>query len=1085
MKNRFKFTIHNSQFSIVLALMMACPLAISAQDEEAAEENVVVIKQMAKPTKKYPMKEISGKVVDAITGEPLAGAQIKAYNNSYYTAMAGEDGSYTISVPTFVTSLSTVLEGYNMTRTAVNARTSGVVIGLYTDRFLSTYEAKTSASKSVETKGFGQSTAITADQEIQNRLGADVRTIQRSAIPGLGDAMFINGYNSLNSNAQPLIVLDGVVYDMMYDASMIHSGYYNNLLTAIAMDDIESIEVKKNGTAIYGAKAANGVIEIKTKRAKSMATRIDVNVSAGIELEPKLMDVMGAEDYRTYAAEMLQGTGSKLTDFKFLNPDPSYYYYNMYHNNTDWKDVSYKEAFTQNYGINISGGDDIASYNLSVGYLDSKSTLRNNKMDRFNIRFNTDIILSKWFSTRFDASYTNVSRNLRDDGLSTDYGTVPFASTGMLTMMKAPFLSPYDFSTDGKVSEYISDADTYLQEVLGTAGSLANPLGILENGEAKNKNHSDNTMVNIAITPKWEPTNNFSLQERFSYTMQSFNEEYYTPIVGMPDYTIQGKGLVNNTRESLYTKHNAVFSDTRFDWAIPLGAHRLDIFGGARFMNDTYTTSDLLGYNTGIDKTPNSSTSLAYKTSVGNDTEWRSLSYYANVDYNYKETYYLQGQVSMETSSRFGKNVDAGLGLFGVKWGIFPSIQGSWVITNEKWFHPSNGVNMLKVNVGFESVGNDNVDNSATLTYMSGFSMLQQAVTGMALSNIGNDKLRWETTNRFNAGIEGNFINNRLHLRFNYYKSKTSNLISLGTLAYTSGLHDYWTNDGALKNEGFDVTAIAKVINLKDFKMELGASVGHYKNKLTELPEGNTQFTTDLYGGTILSRIGSPVGLFYGYKTDGVYATTAEADAAGQYIVDNAGTKQYFGAGDMIFVDQNGDKCIDENDKVVIGDPNPDIYGNLFANFYIGKHWSVSARFSYSLGNDIYNYQRSILESGSEFINQTTALNRRWIAEGQRTDIPKATYGDAMGNSRFSDRWIEDGSYLKLKNVTVNYQIPIRNEYIQGLSIWAAANNLFTITKYLGNDPEVSSANGVLYQGIDCGYLSSGRSFMLGVKINL
>lgn len=1072
-------------FAAMICFMGTLPMA--AQDEVESEETTEVVapKRQARPVKKYPTIEVKGKVVDAATGEALAGVQVQAFNNKNYTAMTDENGEYTINVPKFVTSLAVKLEGYNLVQTSLNGRTEGVNVKLFSDAYLTDYKDKTAAAKSVATDGFEKSTAITIDQEIQTRLGADVRGIQRSANPGQGIAMFINGYNSLNSNAMPLIILDGVVYDQMYnEGKMMHTGYFDNLLQSINLEDIESVEVLKNGTAIYGAKAANGVIVIKTKRCHSMATRIDVNVSAGVELKPKTLDVMDAGEYRSYAAQMLGTTDTKLQDFKFLNTDPSYYYYNMYHNNTKWKDEVYREAFTQNYGIAIQGGDDIAQYNLSVGYMDAKSTLKRNDMQRFNIRFNTDIILNKWFSTQFDASYTNVTRDLRSDGLESEFDRQAMAAPSFLAYAKAPFLSPYDFATDGSKTSFISDADDYLYEVLGNRGSIANPKAILENGEAKNKNHTDCTMINLMVAPTWQPTRNFSLTERFSYTMQSFDESYFTPIIGMPTYLSEGNiTQTQNAKWSLYTKHNAIFSDTRADWAIPLGAHRLEVFGGVRFMNDTFSSSYLIADNTGNDKTPN--TGSDSKKRPGSDTSWKSLSYYANVDYNYKEKYYLTGQLSMETSSRFGKEVDAGLKMFGVAWGLFPSIQAAWVLSNEDWFRPNRGINMLKLNAGFESVGNDGIDNSATLTYLSSASLLNDGITSIGLGNIGNTSLRWETTNRFNFGVEGNFLNNRLNLKANYYLARTNNLVTLGTLAYVAGLTDYYTNAGSLKNEGFDVAFVAKVINQKNFKFELGASAGHYKNKLKKLPQGQTSFTTDMYGATILSEVGRSAGMFYGYKTNGVYATSAQAAADNLYIQDAAGNKQYFGAGDMKFVDLNNDGEISESDRTVIGDPNPDIYGNIHLNFHFGERWSLAANFNYSLGNDIYNYQRALLESGSMFINQTTAVNRRWMAEGQVTDIPRIAYGDPMGNSRFSDRWIEDGSYLKLKSLTLSYKLPIQNEYIQGLSVWAAANNLLTFTKYLGSDPEVSCGNGVLMQGIDAGYLSSGRSFHLGVKINL
>ena len=1078
-----------AKYALASMIFFAAASPVLAQDETEEVSAVVAPLQekskKQKTVKKYPMKEVSGKVIDAATGEPLAGVKLKSYNNSYYTAMTNEKGEYTIKVPTFVTSITAELEGYNLVSSAINGRSEGVNFKLLSDRYLPDYTAKTRGSKSVGIKDFERTTGFSADDEIRDRLGSDVRSISRSALNGQGDVMFINGLNSLNSNAQPLIVVDGVIYDMLYDSEMIHQGYFNNLLASINMDDVENIEVLKNGTAIYGAKAANGVILINTKRNKSMATRIDFNASVGLELIPKTIDVMNASEYRAYASQMLQTTGTKLNEFKFLNTDPSYYYYNMYHNDTDWKDVSYKEALSQNYSLHIQGGDDVANYNLSVGYANANSTLRDNDMNRFNIRFNTDIVLNKWFSTRFDAMYTNITRDLRDAGLSANLNSSAIAATNVLSLIKSPFLSPYDFSTDGKVSSFVSDADTYLDEVLGSSASIANPKAILENAEAKNKNHTDLTQVGITIAPQWFPTKNLTVTERFSFNMQSFDERYFTPLVGMPTYLLEGRGYVDNTDASIYSKHNSIFSDTRADWAIPLGQHRLDIYGGVRFLNDTYNSSYMVGYSAQNDKMPNMSTNLSFKENNGVDTNWRSLSYYANVSYNYKEKYYLDGQFSIETSSRFGKETDAGLKLFGVAWGVFPSIQGSWVISNEDWFKANNGVNLLKLNVGFESVGNDQVDNAATLTYLAANTFFGQSYPTLALGNIGNTTLRWETTNRLNAGIEGNFFNNRLNVKVNYFKSWTNNLITLSTLTYVAGLTDYWTNDGKLQNEGFDAAFVAKLINNRNFKFELGASMGHYKNKITRLPGGVDSFTTNLYNGTILTKVGMAAGMFYGYKTNGVYANSAAAEAEGLAIQDLAGNKTYFGAGDMRFVDQNNDKIINDADRVVIGDPNPDIYGNIRANFYIGKHWNLGVHFNYSLGNDIFNYQRALLESGSRFMNQTTALNRRWMTEGQVTDIPKVVYGDPMGNSRFSDRWIEDGSYLKLKTVTLGYNVPIQNEYIQGISVWVAANNLYTFTKYLGNDPEITAGNSVLVQGIDAGYLNAGRSFTLGVKINL
>ena len=1082
---------HFNKYGIAAFMFfLGTALPAVAQDEvqEEVTEVAAPIKKV-KPAKTYPTIDVTGKVVDAVTGEPLAGVQLQAFNNKYYTAMTDENGAFTIQVPKFITALSARLEGYNLNNVSLNGRTSGVNILMQSNLLKGDYTTNASARKSVTEESFVNTPALTIDQEIQNRLGADVRSIQRSANPAEGVAMFINGLNSLNSNAMPLIVVDDVVYDMLYDATMLHTGYFNNLLQAINVDDIESVEVLKNGTAFYGAKAANGVIRIKTKRCHSMATRIDVNINAGLELRPKNFDLMNAGQYRSYASNLLQTTNTTLTEFKFLHSEPDYYYYNVYHNNTDWNKEISRTAFTQNYGISIQGGDDIAQYNLSVGYGDAKSTLKRNDMQRFNVRFNTDIVLNKWFYTQFDASYTNVTRNLRSDGWENNQFLQALASPSALANIKAPFLSPYDFATDRHETDFIADADDYLNEVWGsintTRAQVANPAAVLANGEAKNKNHSDCTMINVSIAPTWEPTNNFSLTEKFSYTLQSLDEAYFTPIIGMPTYTLPGNlDATENSKYTMYSKHNAVFSDTRADWKIlPNGPHRVELLGGIRFMNDIYRASYLYADGTGSDKTPN--TGSKNRKIDGTDTNWRTLAYYANVDYNYMGKYYLTGQLSMETSSRFGKKADGGLKMFGVAWGLFPSLQAAWVMSNEDWFHTNNMVNMLKLNAGFESVGNDAMDNSATLTYMASEMLFGNANSSLGLSNIGSSSLQWETTNRFNFGFEGNFFNNRLNLRANYFFSKTNNLITLGTLAYVAGMPNYYTNDGALKNHGFDAAFNAKIIDSKQFKLELGASIGHYKNKLTRLPQGMNSYETNLYGGTVLTEVGRSAGVFYGYKTEGVYKDTGAAEADGKFIRDASNNPVYFGAGDIKFVDKDGNGEINANDRFVIGDPNPDIFGNISLKLHYGKNWSLATNFNYSVGNDVYNYQRAVLEGGSNFINQTTAVTRRWTTEGQITDMPKATYSDPMGNSRFSDRWIENGSYLKLKNVTLSYKVPIQNEYIQGLTFWAAANNLFTLTKYLGPDPEISCGNSVLYQGIDAGYLSSGRSFHLGVKINL
>ncbi len=1029
------------------------------------------------------MKVITGRVTDAATRAPLAGVHVQSYGNERYTAMTGEDGTYSIKVPDYVTSLAMQVEGYNLVQAAINNRNKGVDASLHSDVFSENYLNRTYATKSNTAVGFDLSHELSIEPEIQTKLGGSVRTIIRSGIPGIGATMFMNGLNSLNANAQPLVVLDGVVFDMQYDRSMVHDGYYNNLLSNINVSDIEKVTVVENGTAIYGAKGGNGVLLIDTKRNKSMATKIDFTITGGFELIPTLPTMMDASQYRTYASQLLSSTGTTLTEFKFLKEDKEYYYYNQYHNNTDWTKETYQNAFSQNYGINVQGGDDVADYNLSVGYTNGESTLKKNSFSRFNLRLNSDIRLFQKITARFDASFSDVQRNLRDDGVTDDFKSSTITSPGFLSLIKSPFLNPYAYDTQGELSSFYSESDDYLDEVIGRNVSLANPSCILKYGEAKNKNSFSNNMINLAISPKYQISKNLYIIEHFSYTSVNTYENYYLPITGVPSLTIDKNGTIYNIAKSLSSHQNGFFSDTKMVWDKRFGENTLNMFGGVRYLNNSYSLNLQKGFNTGNDKMPNMSLNLINKTTSGADDISRSLTYYANADYNYQEKYYLNGGLSMETSSAFGKDAKEGLKLGGVAWGLFPSIQGAWIASSEPWFNSNLGINYLKVHVGFDLSGNDDMDYTASRSYFTAKRILN-AIDGLSINNIGNTTLQWETTKRLTGGLDLNLFNNRVNVQANLFKGWTSNLLTLKQLAFESGLPTIWSNDGSLENTGYNVSFNAKILTSKNWRMEMGASASHYDNKITALSNNNTFFTSDIYGATILSQVGSPVGVFYGYKTNGVYSTTQEATADGYYVITKTGAQKFYGAGDVKFEDKKTDQVINESDRSIIGDPNPDLFGNLFANLNY-RHLTLSVVCNYSLGNDVFNYQRSVLESGSRFFNQTTSMTNRWSSEGQITNIPKIYYGDVMGNSRFSDRWIEDGSYLRLKSLTLSYSLPVNSMYIKGISVWGTASNLLTFTKYLGSDPEFSLGNSVLSQGIDRGLLAQGRNITFGVKFNL
>lgn len=1105
---------------------------VNAQDEVAAEDTASQIKRIRKETKaSYPMRTVKGVITDAATGLPMGGVRVQALNQKNYSTLTEEDGSYTLDVPTFVYALFVNAPEYNPIQIAIKGddNQNGQ---LYSAAFQGFYQDGTTLTAQKEVL-LDETSSISVETDIQNKLAGDVYSINRSGLPGQGAYMSIRGVNSINANAQPLIIIDGNMVDLEEGRTSLHEGYYNNILSGLDPENIESIKVLKNGTTLYGAKGGNGVILINTKRGKSMATKINVRIYGGVELAPKKLDVMSGDQYRSYLGDLVStlnsvqsntSGGYQPSSYPMLNNNPDYFFYPIFHNNSDWQKDLYQTAFTQNYKINVEGGDDIGMYSLSLGYTTSESTGKGTDFSRLNLRFNTDIKVFSNLHTAIDIAYNQTSYNILDNGWSENYDMQNIGSTNVLGLIQAPFLSPYAYYIDentrrlalsgeyaGKYAsttknEWITNPFAFPNQ-LGINEALRNPYWIIENGSGKNKNYAELTQININVAPKWQITKQLSLSDRFNYALNRNNEKYFLPINGTTQYSLTDLGDISSVLKSQFTKETTINNDFRIEWGNNYGAHTINVFGGWRYNNYSYSYTYMRGYNNENDKLPNIGRDMKYINYGGVKDNWIDMSYYLNADYNFRNKYFAQFTASAQSSSRFGKETKDGFQLAGVSWGIFPSLQLGWLISSEPWFKGGKAIQYLKLTAGVDQSGNDDIDNYATRTYWESQNMTTNTV-GLVLKNIENSTIQWETTTRYNVALETSLLNNRLTAGLDLFWSKTDNLLTLKNLDYVSGMGQYWTNEGALQNRGFEVNVGAILLNKKNWKWQVGATLGHYKNEITKLPSNNVITLSDVNGGNvrvingytvsafgtdnILVAVGEAAGSFYGYQTAGVFASDAAARCNnGDYLKYPTGLKEdpyrNFQAGDVHFVDQNGDGVINEADKVVIGNPNPDIYGNIYTTLNY-KRLRLDVNFKYSLGNDVYNYQRSVLESGNTTYNQTTAVVNRWSYEGQQTSIPKACYTDSKDwrdNERFSDRWIEDGSYLKLKNVRLTYDIPYSNTWLQGMKVWGEANNLFTVSKYLGVDPETSSRNNSLYQGIDTGMLSLGRSFNIGVSINL
>ena len=1103
--------------------------AINVYNKRKAEKEKV--------TKQYNMQTVKGRIIDNATGQPLGGVRIQALGYEKFSVLTEEDGTYKIEVPDFANALYLYVPGYVPQQVSIKAG-KDVNAAMLSDVFRTYYTDGTTITATAMAK-LDQTSSITIETDIENQLAGAVHSVNRNGLPGQGAYLTIRGVNSLNANAQPLIVLDGNIIDPEYERTSLHEGYFNNILAGIDPENVESIKVLKNGTALYGAKGANGVILINTKRGHSLTTKINVRIYGGTELTPKKLDMLNGQQYRTYLGDLTSTIkdidimgytgGINNVNWSFLNDNPDNYYYKVFHNNTDWQKDIYQNTFVQNYKINVEGGDEVGMYSLSLGYTKADATQKGTDMDRLNLRFNTDIKITDALTTGLDIAYNQTSYHILDNGWSENYDMQNIGSTNVLGLIQSPMLSPYAYYHDDDLGalnlsheyagKYASTSGTWVQnpfrypQYLGINESLRNPYWILQNGQAKNKNYAELTQININVSPKYQITKQLSISDRFNYQLNRNNERYFLPISGTTQYFLEDLGYITSVLKSQFTKESTINNDLRIQWKNSYGAHNIDVFGGWRYNNYSYSYSYMRGYNNENDKLPNIGKSMQYVNYGGTKDNWIDMTYYLNGAYNYANKYFAEFTVSSQASSKFGDNTKQGFQLGGVSWGVFPSLQLGWLITNEKWFKPSKGINYLKLTAGVDQSGNDGLDYYAARTYWESQQVLEDVV-GLYLKNIENSTIQWETITKWNVGLHGSFLNNRLQAGIDLYRHNVDNLLTIKDLNYISGMTKYWTNEGAMRNSGFEFNANAALLNKKNWKWEVGATMGHYNNKITKMPSENqivlkdangtvtsqyNGYATSIYGKeNVLTAVGYAAGSFYGWQTKGVLIDDNMAKNATPVTLNGNNYLKYptgltkdpyrnFQAGDVWFVDQNNDGVIDDADKVVIGNPNPDIYGNLYTSL-TWKDLRLDVNFKYSLGNDIYNYQRSMLESMNTTYNQTTATLKRWAYEGQQTDMPKACYmesNDWRNNERMSDRWIEDGSYLKLKNVRLTYTLPYTNTWLQGLKIWAEGNNLWTITKYLGTDPEMSCRNSSLYQGIDTGLIPNGRSFNIGLSINL
>jgi TonB-linked SusC/RagA family outer membrane protein len=1018
---------------------------------------------------------VKGIVRDAITQQPISAAQIRSQNHKS-AATTDEQGNFAIEVSSPTEVLIVNAFDYNLCEVPVRGRTN-LEIDLYSEVYRKIYKELESLSGPVRstnavnaiigTHDIGYPTFLAADDAIQSRMSGDVRGISRSGNNGMGSSLFIRGLNSVKMNAQPLYIIDGVIWNNYFDIQSVNDGFYNNPLNDIDLNDIASVSVIKDGTSIYGSKGGNGVIVIKTKRGVDMATKIVFNAFAGVTEKASSLPMMNGDQLRIYTTDILGTTNltsDQIDGMPFLDDNPNSINYTKYHNNTNWDDEVYRLGFTQSYNINVNGGDEKALYYFSLGYTGNNGIVRTTDLQRLNTRTNADFFLTKNIKLGMNLGYTAIDHTLLDDGIN------PYTSPTFLAMEKAPFLNPHSYTPTGTLTTDLEDADIF---------NVGNPSAIIANALNTTKHYR----LSIGFKPEIRLSPSLTLSSQFDYAIDKFKETNYSPMLGVANRKLPGNlGISENVFKSQIMRNIAIFDDTQLKFERQINeVHNIKAIAGFRYISNYFEMDYGEGHNSGSDQKRNL-LDQAIRFTNGVNNRVKSISNYLSGDYSFDNRYFLSAAVAMDASSRFGSETQGGFQLFDRSWAVFPSVNAAWLISSETFMANVKAIDLLKLRVGYGLSGNENIEPYAFSAYFESTRYMDRA-NGLTLANIGNTEIQWETTAKASLGLDAILFNNRLAVSADLYSNKTKDLLFLKSLPEVSGNGYYWGNGGELVNKGLEFSANLKLVNFNGFKWEVGASVGHYKNKIESLPEGG-EYITSLYGADILTSVGNPAGVFYGYKTLGVFTGEEAVASANLRMIDENGISHNFMAGDIHFDDFTKDGIIDEKDRQVIGNPNPDFFGSFNSKFDL-KNFTVDILFTYSYGNDVYNALRANLEAGSMPVNQTTAMLNRWYYEGQNTSQPKVNYMDQMGNSRFSDRWIEDGSFLRFKTLSMGYNIPIKSSVIEGLKVWVSANNLFTLSNYLGRDPEVSVKNDVLYQGIDAGLLPLTKSYFIGIKMNL
>lgn len=887
-----------------------------------------------------------------------------------------------------------------------------------------------------------------------------VNITQTSGMPGEGFKVTIRGLGTTGSSA-PLYIIDGVT-----------GGDINNLNPA----DIESIDVLKDAAsaAIYGSRAANGVILVTTKQGRVGKATISYDGYIGFQNVYKMAPLLNAQEYSTIMNESRMNDGLPAYDFAALVPDWDKIQSGKW-NGTNWQEeIRNKNALTQNHALNITGGTEQSIYSAGISYTTQDGILGKPvapKYDRYTFRLNTEHTLFK----RNNLDIIKFGENLiftykENSGIG--IGNIHWNDIHSM-MVASPFLPMNDENGD---YHYSIPWNVY----------EANPVAVMEYGRGqnitKNKNLRANAYLEIQPIKGLKFRSNFGLNS-YTSSYRSFTPEY--------DLSMNTFNKENKVSQNLSTGTDWTWENT-LNYSFNVAKqHNIDVLVGQsvekRGMGEEMNGSNVNSifsdlYHAYLD---NTTIITPGKTTLGGSPlrKLGIVSVFGRVNYNYKETYLATIVMRADASSNFAK---------GNRWGYFPSVSAGWVLSNEAFMESTkNWLDFLKVRASWGQNGNADIDPFQYLATIS-FSNSQYffgsnkdiPVSGAYPDILPNKDVTWETSEQLDLGVDARLLNGRMGISFDWYNKATKDWLVQAPILDTYGANAPFVNGGDVRNRGFEI-ALNWNDQVGDFTYGANLNISRNKNEVTKIANTEGIIHGDPYvlsnGAPEMYRaqVGYPIGYFYGYKTLGVFQNETEINAyQGAKL---AGTAP----GDLIFQDTNGDGSITEDDRCMIGDPNPDINLGLSLNFgYKGFDLAITANGVF--GNQIAKSYRSAGDSPLE--NYTTDIFERWHGEGTSNRLPRLTSGTHTNWQYISDIYIENGDYLRLQNITLGYDFKklFTKLPLQQARLYVTAQNLFTITGYSGMDPEVGHSgedNSQWSSGIDVGFYPAPRTYMVGVNL--